>query len=200
MPKQVDHHERRESIAHALWRVVDQQGWAKVTMREVAREAGVSLGQLQHYFSSRAEMLAFAMEYASEQTSRRVSRGMESLDHPPHPRDVLRLTLTEMLPLQPDSRATSRMNAAYVLEAMHDPALREQVRVGLRDGRAMVERLIREAMSNGQIRSDCDPTVETDLILALTGLAPLLELDVIDPPAALAAIDQHLDRLFAPAS
>lgn len=198
MPKQVDHHERRESIAHALWRVVDQQGWARATMREVAREAGVSLGQLQHYFSSRADMLAFAMEFASEQTSRRVSRSLKSLDQPPHPRDVLRVILTEMLPLHPDSRATSRMNAAYVLEAMHDPSLRRQVGLGMRNGRAMVEALIQEAMSQGHIRRDCDPVVETDLVLALTGLAPLLDLDVIEPQAALAAIDRHLDRLFAP--
>ncbi|MFT3874873.1 MAG: TetR family transcriptional regulator C-terminal domain-containing protein [Propioniciclava sp.] len=200
MPKQVDHHERRTSIAHALWRVVDQQGWAKATMREVAREAGVSLGQLQHYFSSRAEMLAFAMEFASEQTSHRVAQGLISLGDPPHPRDVLRLTLTELLPLRPDSRATSRMNAAYVLEAMHDSSLREQVGLGLRDGRALVERLIRQAMNDGQIRPDCDPVIETNLVLALTGLAPLLDLNVIEPDAALAAIDQHLDRLFTPAS
>lgn len=198
MPKQVDHHERREAIAHALWRVVDQQGWARATLREVAREAGVSLGQLQHYFSARAEMLAFGMEFASDETSRRVSRGLSSLPQPPQPREVLRLVLTEMLPLRPGSRATSRMNAAYVLEAMHDPALRDQVGAGLRDGRAMVERLIREAIEDGQISSDHDPAVETDLVLALTGLAPLLELKVIEPPAALAAIDQHLDRLFAP--
>lgn len=198
MPKQVDHRERRESIAHALWRVVDQQGWSKATMRKVAREAEVSLGQLQHYFSSRAEMLAFAMEFASEQTSHRVRQGLRSLGHPPHPRDVLRLTLTELLPLRPDSRATSRMNAAYVLEALHDPSLREQVGLGLRDGRALVERLIRQAMSNGQIRSGCDPIIETDLVLALTGLAPLLELNVVEPHVALAAIDQHLDRLFEP--
>ena len=196
MPKQVDHHERRESIAHALWRVVDQQGWVRATMREVAREAEVSLGQLQHYFSSRAEMLAFAMEYASEQTSRRIREALASLDQPPHPRDVLRFVLTEMLPLRPDSRATSRMNAAYVLEAMHDPSLRQQVGAGMRDGRAMVQRLIEEAMSDGQVRPDCDPVIETDLVLALTGLAPLLELNVIEPQAALAAIDQHLDRLF----
>lgn len=200
MPKQVDHHERRKSIAHALWRVVDQQGWAKATLREVAREAGVSLGQLQHYFSSRAEMLAFAMEFASERTSHRVERALRSLGHPPHPRDVLRIALTELLPLRSDSRATSRMNAAYVLEAMHDPSLREQVGLGLRDGRALVERLIRQAMSNGQIRPDCDPIIETDLGLALTGLAPLLDLNVIEPQAALAAIDQHLDRLFGSAS
>ena len=200
MPKQVDHRERRETIAHALWTIVDQQGWARATMREVAREAGVSLGQLQHYFSSRAEMLTFAIEFAADQTSQRVTQGMDALDQPPHPRDVLRITLVELLPLRPDARATSRMNAAYVLEAMHDPVLHEQVAVGLRGGRAMVERLIRQAMDHGQISPDRDPTIETDLILALTGFAPLLELNVIEPQAALAAIDQHLDRLFCPAS
>lgn len=200
MPKQVDHRERRESIAHALWTIVDQQGWARASMREVAREAGVSLGHLQHYFSSRAQMLTFAMDFAADRTSDRVTRGIAALDQPPHPREVLRVVLVERLPLQPDARATSRMNAAYVLEALHDPTLHQQVAVGLRDGRAMVERLIRQAMDHGQIPPDRDPTIETDLILALTGLAPLLELNVIEPQAALAAIDQHLDRLFRPAS
>lgn len=200
MPKQVDHRERRESIAHALWTIVDQQGWSRATMREVARAAEVSLGQLQHYFSSRAEMLTFAIEFAADQTSQRVTQGMTALDQPAHPRSVLRVILIEFLPLRPDSRATSRMNAAYVLEAMHDPALHQQVAVGLRDGRAMVERLIRQAMDHGQIAPNRDPAIETDLILALTGFAPLLELNVIEPRAALAAIDQHLDGLFRAAS
>lgn len=199
MPKQVDHRERRESIAQALWKIVDQQGWVRATMREVAREAGVSLGQLQHYFSSREEMLAFAMEFAAEQTSHRIERGLTSLDRPPHPREVLRLVLAELLPLHPEARAPSRMNAAYVLEAMHDPALRRKIGMGMRDGRAMVERLIRQALQDGQIAPDRDPVIETDLILALTGFAPLLELDVVEPQAALVAIDQHLDRLFLPA-
>lgn len=197
MPKQVDHRERREAIAHALWRVVEQQGWARATMREVAREAEVSLGQLQHYFSSRAAMLTFAMEFAAEQTAHRVERGLAELDQPPHPREVLRVVLTEMLPLRPGARATHRMNAAYVLEALHDPALQEQARVGLREGRALVERLIREAIAHRQIPGDRDPAVETDLVLALTGFTPLLELGVVSPGAALAAIDRHLDGLFA---
>ncbi|WP_349426917.1 TetR family transcriptional regulator C-terminal domain-containing protein [Microbacterium sp. LWS13-1.2] len=200
MPKQVDHRERRESIARALWTIVDRQGWARATMREVASEAGVSLGQLQHYFSSRAEMLAFAIEFAADQTSQRVAQGMATLDQPPHPRDVLRVVVVELLPLRPDARATSRMNAAYVLEAMHDPALHRQVAIGLRDGRAMIEHLIRQAVDHGQIPADRDPAIETDLVLALTGFAPLLELNVIEPHAALAAIDQHLDGLFCSSS
>lgn len=197
MPKLVDHQERREAIAHALWRVVDQHGWTRATMREVAGEAGVSLGQLQHYFASRTAMLTFAMEFAAERTADRVARGLAALDQPPHPKDVLRLVLTEMLPLHDDARASSRMSAAYVLEALHDPVLREQATLGLRDGRALVEGLVRQAIAQGQIAPDRDPDVETDLIIALNGFTSLLELEVIEPRAALAAIDQHLDRLFS---
>ncbi|MGW2219722.1 TetR/AcrR family transcriptional regulator [Nonomuraea sp. NPDC001684] len=197
MPKQVDHRERREAIARALWRVVAQRGVAHLTTRVVAQEAGISLGQLQHYFASRAAMLSFAMDFASEQTSLRVERGLAGLGDRPHPRDVLRLTLSEMLPLHADARATSRMSAAYVLEALHDEAVHEQARRGLLQGRALVERLVRQAIADGHIAPDRDPATETNLLLALTGLTPLLELDVIAPQDALTAIDLHLDRLFA---
>ncbi|MEU0312672.1 hypothetical protein [Nocardioides sp. NPDC006273] len=105
-----------------------------------AREAEGPLGQLQHYFSSRAAMLTFSMEFAAEQTSHRVTRGLATLDEPPHPREVLRVVVTEMLPLHPDARATSRMNAAYVLEALHDPDLHEQASLGLREGRTSSSR------------------------------------------------------------
>ncbi|QIS21162.1 TetR family transcriptional regulator [Nocardia terpenica] len=196
MPKQVDHRERRETIARALWRVVEQQGWTRATMREIAREADASLGQVQHYFGSRTAMLVFAMEFASEQTARRVTQSLDRLGSPAHPRDVLRVTLMEMLPLHPDARATSRMSAAYTLEALHDPELHEQARLGLHDGRALTERLIRQAITEGHIPSDRDPAIETNLLLALTGFTPLLDFDVIEPDAALTAIDYYLGRLF----
>lgn len=196
MPKQVDHRGRREAIARALWRVVEQRGVTHLTMRVVAQEAGISLGQLQHYFASRTAMLSFAMDFASEQTSLRVKQGLERLGDRPHPRDVLRLTLVEMLPLHADARATSRMSAAYVLEALHDETVHEQARRGLVQGRALVERLIRHAIADGHLDPDRDPATETNLLLTLTGLTPLIELDVITPQEALTAIDLHLDRLF----
>ena len=199
MPKQVDHDKRREAIAEALWRVVDQQGWGRSSMREVAREAEVSLGQLQHYFSSRQEMLTFALELAAERTSDRVDRAMVALSQPPHPREALQIALTEMLPLHTDSRATSRLQAAFVLEALHDPHLRNQARTGLQAGRARVEQIIRSAIADGWVPGDRDVAVETDLLLALTGLAPLLDLGVITPDAARTAIRVHLERLFSTA-
>ncbi|MFF9511404.1 TetR/AcrR family transcriptional regulator [Streptomyces sp. NPDC014724] len=196
MPKQVDHQERREVIARALWRVVEQRGAVHLTMREVAQEAGISLGQLQHYFASREAMLSFAMDFASEQTSLRVGRGLQELGERPHPRDVFRVMLMETLPLHPDARATSRMSAAYVLEALHDENIHARARDGLIQGRDLVERLVRQAITDGYIHPDRDPVAETDLLLALTGFTTLIELDVIEPRGVRTAVDQYLDRLF----
>ncbi|MFJ7910938.1 TetR/AcrR family transcriptional regulator [Kitasatospora sp. NPDC096204] len=197
MPKQVDHRERREAIARALWRVVERRGATHLTMREVAGEAGISLGQLQHYFGSRAQMLTFAMDFAGEQNALRVGRALEELGERPHPRDVLRAMLVELLPLHADARATSRMSAAYVLEALHDEEVRARARGGLLQGRAMVEQVVRQAIADGQLAADRDPAVETDLLLALTGFTTLLELGVVEPAAVLTAVDRHLERLFA---
>ncbi|WP_327294541.1 MULTISPECIES: hypothetical protein [unclassified Streptomyces] len=83
---------------------------------------------MQHYFSTREEMLVFAMDFASERTSLRVAEGVRELGDPPHPRDLLRVMLTEMLPLHPDARATSRMSAVYVLEALHDASIHTHAR------------------------------------------------------------------------
>ncbi|RGD57727.1 TetR family transcriptional regulator [Kitasatospora xanthocidica] len=197
MPKQVDHRERRETIARALWRVVERRGATHLTMREVAQEAGISLGQLQHYFGSRAQMLTFAMDFAGEQSGLRVGRALAELGERPHPRDVLRAMLVELLPLHADARATSRMSAAYVLEALHDEEVHARARGGLLQGRAMVEGIVRQAIADGQLAADRDPVVETDLLLALTGFTTLLELEVVEPAAVLTAVDRHLDRLFA---
>ncbi|MFD4658168.1 TetR/AcrR family transcriptional regulator [Kitasatospora sp. NPDC058444] len=197
MPKQVDHRERRETIARALWRVVEQRGATHLTMREVAQEAGISLGQLQHYFGSRAQMLAFAMDFAGEQSALRVGVALGALGARPHPRDVLRVMLVELLPLHADARATSRMSAAYVLEALHDEEVHARARGGLLQGRAMVERVVRQAIADGHLAAERDPAVETDLLLALTGFTTLLELGVVEPAAVLTAVDWHLGRLFA---
>ena len=61
MPRVVDPVERRRFLAQAVWRVVRREGLERASVREVAREAGVSMGSLRHYFSSQSELLIFAM-------------------------------------------------------------------------------------------------------------------------------------------
>ena len=54
------------------------------------------------------------------------------------------------------------------------------------------------AIADGRIAADRAPSTETDRLLAITGLTPLLDLGVITPDDAIAAIDRHLDDLFTP--
>jgi AcrR family transcriptional regulator len=61
VPKLVDHDERREAIAAALWRVVIRNGAGAITVRAVAEEAGMSATNVVHYLPSRAEMLGLAV-------------------------------------------------------------------------------------------------------------------------------------------
>ena len=61
MPKQVNREERRRDIAAAVLRIVTTRGVEAASLRAVAAEASVSMGAVQHYFTTKDEMLRFAL-------------------------------------------------------------------------------------------------------------------------------------------
>ncbi len=72
----VDIEARRTELAEALWRVIRRDGLERASVRNVAREAGLSMGALRHYFGTQDELLAFAMRLVIERARGR----MEALD------------------------------------------------------------------------------------------------------------------------
>lgn len=72
MPKQIDHEKRRKQIAEATWRVILERGMEGASARNIAKEAGLSLGALRHYFSTQDELLAFAMKLVQEKVTDRI--------------------------------------------------------------------------------------------------------------------------------
>ena len=70
MPKIVDHKRYRKEL---LWKSFDlfaQKGYASITMREIAKELGVSTGTLYHYFPNKE---ALFLQLVEEQTERDIS-------------------------------------------------------------------------------------------------------------------------------
>lgn len=119
MPRLIDHDQRREELAQALWQVVTSKGIGAVSIREVAATAGVSAGSLRHLFPTR-EQLVIA---AAEQMLHNVERRIMSL-----PRDVLPIefaesALAQALPLDPERRIEFAVNLALVAEEPAVPAL-----------------------------------------------------------------------------
>lgn len=62
MPKVIDHDVARDALADAFMRVISSKGTAAVTMREIAREAGVSQTLPLYYFDNRQALMDFAFE------------------------------------------------------------------------------------------------------------------------------------------
>ncbi|WP_214416265.1 TetR/AcrR family transcriptional regulator [Sphaerisporangium fuscum] len=198
MPKKVDHDERRQQIAEALWRIASTRGLESASLRDVAAEAGISLGRLQHYFTTKDEMLVFALDHIGKLSERRVIARIRALSGSPSPREVVRETLAEMLPLDDKSRSGILVQIAYFIRAVHDERLRATAKEGIPALRAFIAGRLREAVQNGQIAPHRDPDDEAMLLIALVdGLTTYVLLEVHTPEEALRLLDRHLDQLFS---
>ena len=61
MPKKVNQTERKNQIATATWRVILNKGIDKASIQQIADEAHISVGLVQHHFSSKDQLIHYAM-------------------------------------------------------------------------------------------------------------------------------------------
>lgn len=200
MTQRVDHEHRRRQIAEALWRVAGSRGLHDVGLREVATEAGVSLGALQHYFASKDAMLLFALQRIGEEAARRVRGRLAALDGPPSPAAVVRETLVEMLPLSPESRTGLLVHVAYLARAVHDPRLRAVTGDGIRPLRDLLAEQLRRAAEAGRLALDRDPQTEAMTLICLAdGVTNYVLLETLTAAEGRQIVDTHLAGLFGTA-
>lgn len=121
MPKVVDPQARRQELAEAVWRIIRRDGLASASVRNVAREAGLSMGSLRHYFATQSELLAFSLRLVSD----RMAGRMTELDPATDP-DQFRGQLVDMvLPLDEERRAEVEIWLVFLGAALTDPTLRQ---------------------------------------------------------------------------
>lgn len=158
--------ERRREIAEAVWRVIVREGLDRVSVRSVAREAGVSMGSLRHYFLTQAELLSFAMRTVMD----RIERRLAALTLPDDPRAAAEAALAELLPLDSERAVENEVWLAFTARAMVDPglrAVRDEAHDGLRSG---CQRWVRQLVPDGT--SPARVELEIDRLFALLdGLA-----------------------------
>lgn len=198
MPKQVDHQHRRERIADAVCRLAGQQGLDGVTLRHVAAEAGISMGQVQHYFTTKDQMLLFAFDTLSTRFKQRLADTARSLDQPTSVRARLRAILLALVCADEVGRAEAPVWVAFLARAVVNPDLAVPLRHG--DLVTFGAEELRAARRDGEISGPIDPDLEAGSLFALAdGLMVRTLLDPDQVRTATATIDYQLDRLFGPA-
>jgi AcrR family transcriptional regulator len=197
VPKQVDHEARRIQIAEALMRLASRGGLEAVSLRDVAAEAGVSMGAVQHYFKTKDQMLAYTMDHVNNRAAQRIRKRIESETGKPRARVALRVLMLEMLALSDDSSREYLTHIAFFMRALSAPELAESYRQWWPQFEAWVASELREAQKAGDLPDDRNPEREAELLLLVPdGLSVGLLLGHHTGEEAVRAIDYHLDRLF----
>jgi AcrR family transcriptional regulator len=191
VPKQVDHEERRDQIARALWRVATTRGLQAVSFREVAAEAGVSVNLVQHYFGTKAELLVWSVDHNTDRMARRIGERLAAVGEA-SATDTLRAVAVAFLPDDDESREAMLVYHAFAAAALTDETLRSGA--GFDNEAALRAQLARWFADAGV---DGDPDTQARILLSLIlglSLAVLLErMTVVD---AVEAIDVHLGTVI----
>lgn len=210
MPKVVDHDARRRLIASALLRVAADRGIGAVSLRHVAAEAGVTSGMVQHYFSTKDEMMIFALKVVSENVTARMAAEAEQIASVPEESEpeeqgtnatpagaLVRRLLVQLLPFDEQRRIEGQVAMAFQAYAATNDSIAATLRANTTQLRVHLADLIRAAQANGHISADLEPLPTATALLALVeGLGLHVVGGHYDSAEALAVFDSHLEMIF----
>lgn len=196
MPKRVDHEERRQHIAAALLRVLSRDGLDAVSLRNVAAEAGVTAGMVQHYFPAKDAMMQFAMRAASDRYERRITGQLTMLGDEPPPAAVIRVLVSSLLPADADEADDARIALAFHAYATDNVTASAELAQGNRTLTGHLAELLRSAGAGVR-----DPHIAATALLATAeGLAVAVLAARLPRGIATSALDHHIALVLAAGS
>ncbi len=163
MPKKVDHSKRREAFLQAAYRVIKKHGFAGVTVRSVAKEAGFTTGALVHYVESMDELLVEASEYSA----REVRAAMEAAERLADPLQSLHEVLYLALPSDEDKRGNWNYFLGFWERSVYNAAVRKVTHLRYTEWIKRTAKLIRRAKTAGDLAPDVDVALASRASVAL---------------------------------
>lgn len=152
MPKKVDHTERREAFLQAAYRIIKRHGFAGVTVRAVAKEAGFTTGALVHYVDSMDQLLVEASEYSARDVRARMLQAEALADPLVSLREVLYLAL----PSDEDKRGNWNYFLGFWERSVYNAAVRKVTHLRYSEWIKRCARLVRRAKAAGDLPHDLD--------------------------------------------
>ncbi|MEO3891532.1 TetR/AcrR family transcriptional regulator [Nonomuraea sp. B5E05] len=166
------HAQRRAEIADAVLAIVADRGLAAVSLTEVAAQAGISPGRVQHYFPAKRQLLEAAFERGNELSSARIRAKTGTDLQAAEPRLVLTTVLGELIPYDADTEAHMRVRQSFHAFAFAEEAIAARLRVLYADLHCQMADLIARDQQAGRIPTTLDAHAAALSLVALAeGLA-----------------------------
>jgi TetR/AcrR family transcriptional regulator, transcriptional repressor of bet genes len=200
MPRKIDteqHEKQKVDIAKAVWRLAGRAGLESVSLREVATEAGVSLGRVQYYFPNKDAMLLFGLQLAQRRMESRVHERLRQLPEPVDAESILRAVLDEMLGDDPDSRQMIRVSIAYYGRALEDPYIAAVLMGDDAELRSYAADVVRDAKAELRTPPAVDPEKEAHIVWSLaSSLGTEVAFGELSAEEAQTMMHYYLDRIL----
>mgnify|MGYP001598631387 CR=1 FL=1 len=180
MPRVVDHDARRRDIAAALLAVAARDGHDGVSSRAVARELGVAVGSLWHYFDGFDDVIRAAAAEVTRRTEDRIRAATEGL------RGLARLDaiMREVLPVDAVTRTEAHVVVGFWgrLASLAPTADASMATIPL--WRTETAEALEEAVADGELRRDTPLDDVLALLRAITYGQQIVEVAEPADPAA----------------
>jgi len=179
MPKLTEAHfaARKEQILKAAFQCLARTGYSRLTVRDIAAEAGVSVGTLYLHFENKQAIVKALVEQGRELDE----AGLDAIPVEGSPLEALGAVfqfLIERLD-DPESAAALRVDVDLWAEAIHHPAVRELFEDSRRYWLGRMSELVEKAQKAGELPTSVDPASLTQLLIAML---PGLELMKVMQP------------------
>jgi TetR/AcrR family transcriptional repressor of bet genes len=196
VPRRVDHEARRRAIADAVFEVIGSRGLEAVSLRDVAAQARVSMGAVQHYFASKDQMLLFAMDHMRDRALARMQGELAAISEP-NARETVRAAVRVMLPIGEQGRQEAIVAGAFYTFATVHSGYADLLREGYQRLLAVSRQTLRAAAEAGEIADGIDTDRESAMLFFFVqGLIGPMLIGIYSTADALALLDHQLDRIF----
>ncbi|MEU5863327.1 MULTISPECIES: TetR/AcrR family transcriptional regulator [unclassified Nonomuraea] len=179
----------REDLLAGARRCLEEKGWGRTTVRDIATASGVSMAAIGYHFGSREALLNAALVEAMDEWGHQVGAALSALDgagdadEPSAER--FETMWAQLIGSINEHRTLWLANLEALVQAEYSPELREQLVAGQREGRrGMAAQLTgrpEEELAEGEVRA----VGSVQLALLLGVMAQWLN----DPRAAPSAAD-----------
>jgi AcrR family transcriptional regulator len=197
LPKVTEEHveRRRQQILMATYRCLGRKGFKRTTLKDICREAGLSMGAVYGYFKSKDEIVvALAEEFrrrnlAMGATPPESGRSVDWLC------EILRRVATD-----PGAIDSMKIDLRIWAEGLDTPLLQEQILLSYTTLLDATEGLVREGQMKGEIPATVNPRaiarVVNSLMIGL-GLQSTWD-DGFDTDSYLEVATSMIKKSFAP--
>jgi len=156
------HRERqRHQICQVAIELIGDQGFANVTMSELAKRSGIGRATLYHYFSSLEDVV---VAWVADEFSSFLGYLQAEVQPIQDPREKLVKFISAQCSYL--GSVEHRRVTEHLMSGQFSPAVGEEVRAHLKILRGMGAETIKEGVANGQFLSR-DPALTSDMILGL---------------------------------